>query len=891
MKRALGLTAAAAAVVLGAPLPALAEPATTLYVNNYPSANCSDSGSGTQAQPYCTLTRAAQVVEPGQTVEARGDAFTEDFHPARSGTADKPITFAGISHGDSAWAVPLLVPKDTTALALTGVHDVVIRGFYLTTPQSVVVTDSSRVTLDRNLLHDRDQTGTPAPAVRVTGQSDHVTISRNTFQLAGGVTVEPGSHDVTITTNEFGGGFTGISATDSPGLAVTNNTIASVCGPSVALKGASTGGSVQNNIIDGYSAALRWAPDCSRMPGGWGDATIAVAAGSTDGTTVDFNVVHPRETAAAYTWGDARYSSAAEFNAATGQGARDTDQQIAFATADGVLNLTEAATAAIDSANPAAPGVLPTDLTGRPALDDPLVAGTPGSNGRDRGARELQGLQWASLQVGGADFYSPQGAAPLAVKVTATVLNNWPTALTYTYDFHDGTAPVTSTDPTVRHTYTAVGRYLPSVTVQDALGARVTGTATNQAVVNEPGPLTVSIGEVKQTQRPLEYTFQVDATSPWRIQRYEIDPGDGSNTTYSSMSHTYPHPGSYDVTVTATDESGRKASTTKTVDVDYTAAMKDLVYGERVRVLTDTRPTVEGFGDAAANYTSGAWRRWTTVPAYDNLVYPGTNIPMASAFTANGDLHVFRMVGWDLASADWRVRDFQWGSWQTLAPLDNTRPVAQQVTAAAIGNKVHVLAVYNGRVYQNTADYDSGTWSGWADVSSAAGVDTRITRIAAGATGNVLHIAMVDQQGQVRAAEGDYDRGTWWSGPLPGWLGNPTGVTQLSAATVGNTFHVLALAGGSVYQAAADYSAGSWSGWYNLSAVVGLAGHVTRLAAAGTSTSLQLYAVSDEFSGNHVYNATGDFARGVWRPWAEVTTAGAAGTLPNLANLTAAGAG
>ncbi|MEV7777326.1 PKD domain-containing protein [Kitasatospora sp. NPDC088351] len=885
--RILGLTAAAATVVLGVPLPALAAPATTLYVDNTSATACSDTGAGTQAQPYCTITRAAQVVEPGQTVEVRGRFYSGDVKLTRSGTPDKPITFIGLPYGTAPWDLPQLSPRDT-ALTVTGAHDVVVRGFYLGTPDAVVVTGSHHVTLDQNYF---SLTHSARPSVRVTGQSDHVTVSRNEFRLVGGVSADPGTHDITVSTNEFIGPYSGVSATDSPGSAVTNNTIVSACGPGVALNGTSAGASVENNILIGYGHQLGAGstPNCDSVPGGQGDTEIAVSAGSATGTTVDYNIVHPRPSSVGYTWAGARHLTPEAFSTATGQAKHDADQSIAFSPAGlpTVLELTDDATAAIDSADPAAPGILPTDLTGRPAIDSPLVPNTPGGNGRDRGARELQGLQQASVSVRGANFPTPQGAAPLVVKATASVQNNWPTTLTYVFDFRDGTPPVTTTDPTVEHTYTAVGTYRPQVTVQDSAGSKIAGNdyLGGMATVKEPAPLALSLG-AEQTARPLEYRFTGGATSPWIVNGYAIDPGDGTGSVPYGWSHTYARPGSYNVTLTATDESGRSAGLTRTITVDYTDDMKDLISGERVRVLADARPDILPLNEASANHTRGVWHPWARIPSTEDQ-NASNNASLASAFTANGDLHTARVFWGGLTVADWHRRDFQWTGW--LVPERNpinSGPVSQ-VSVAAIGNKLHVLTLVSGRVYQNTADYDTGRWGGWADVSAAAGVNTQITQIAAGATGNVLHIAMTDFQGRVLVADGNYDKGTWWSGDLPAQLGRPGGITQLSAATVGSKFHILALAGGSVYQATADYAAGGWNGWGNVSAVTGLAGGVSTLAAASTGNSLRLYAIS----GGHVYNATGDYTKGVWYPWADVTAPGAAGPLRPVANLTVAGAG
>jgi hypothetical protein len=64
---ALGLAATIAVGVVFIPQQAQAATGTTLYVNNMSGA-CGDSGSGTQAVPYCTIQKAADAATAGDTV-------------------------------------------------------------------------------------------------------------------------------------------------------------------------------------------------------------------------------------------------------------------------------------------------------------------------------------------------------------------------------------------------------------------------------------------------------------------------------------------------------------------------------------------------------------------------------------------------------------------------------------------------------------------------------------------------------------------------------------------------------------------------------------------------------------------------------------------------------
>ena len=67
-------------------------PPPTLYVDRG-NANCSDGGSGTAAQPFCTIKPAASRVVAGQTVLVDSGTYSETVTVSSSGTATAPIEF------------------------------------------------------------------------------------------------------------------------------------------------------------------------------------------------------------------------------------------------------------------------------------------------------------------------------------------------------------------------------------------------------------------------------------------------------------------------------------------------------------------------------------------------------------------------------------------------------------------------------------------------------------------------------------------------------------------------------------------------------------------------------------------------------------------------------
>ncbi|MGB8003723.1 MAG: DUF1565 domain-containing protein, partial [Gaiellaceae bacterium] len=81
-----------AALVAFSPGALGADPAFTLYVDGS-NPSCSNAGTGTPAQPFCTIAAAATKAVPGKTVEVAAGTYSEQVSIANSGTADAPIVF------------------------------------------------------------------------------------------------------------------------------------------------------------------------------------------------------------------------------------------------------------------------------------------------------------------------------------------------------------------------------------------------------------------------------------------------------------------------------------------------------------------------------------------------------------------------------------------------------------------------------------------------------------------------------------------------------------------------------------------------------------------------------------------------------------------------------
>jgi len=147
--------------------------------------------------------------------------------------------------------------------------------------------------------------------------------------------------------------------------------------------------------------------------------------------------------------------------------------------------------------------------------------------------------------------------------------------VSYAWDFGDGT---TGTGVSPSHTYAAAGTYDVSLTVTDDSGATNTNTTTatidpgtggNASPTADPnGPYTGSTGI------PLSFDGSGSSDLDGSIVSYAWDFGDGTTGTGVSPSHTYAAAGTYDVSLTVTDDGG--AANTNTT----TATIQNIITGQ-----------------------------------------------------------------------------------------------------------------------------------------------------------------------------------------------------------------------------------------------------------------------------------------------------------------------
>jgi parallel beta-helix repeat protein len=194
-KAAAGL---AVVVAILAPASPAAGTASTLYVGG---PGCSDTGQGTQTQPFCSISKAAATVAPGQTVVVSGGSYAESVSVTKSGTAVAPIVFT-VAQGATA-----TVSGGTHGFALSNVSYVTVNGFAVTNTSAsgIYLNKASFVTVSQNHVSYAGLPieGATAAGIQVSAATDSL-ISGNVVDhnTVAGIYLTNGSTRVTVDENQ-----------------------------------------------------------------------------------------------------------------------------------------------------------------------------------------------------------------------------------------------------------------------------------------------------------------------------------------------------------------------------------------------------------------------------------------------------------------------------------------------------------------------------------------------------------------------------------------------------------------------------------------------------------------------------------------------------------------
>lgn len=113
----------------------------TYYVGQI---NGSDSGPGTQTNPWRTINHAAQTMKAGDTTYVMSGTYTENVSFRNSGTASAPITLRALPG-----STPIIANSTSNAITVSSKSYIVIDGLTIEGPigKCIYVSWSSNITV------------------------------------------------------------------------------------------------------------------------------------------------------------------------------------------------------------------------------------------------------------------------------------------------------------------------------------------------------------------------------------------------------------------------------------------------------------------------------------------------------------------------------------------------------------------------------------------------------------------------------------------------------------------------------------------------------------------------------------------------------------------------
>ena len=255
-------------------LPSLAD-AATLFVDQN-NAQCTDSGSGTEQQPFCTISAAVPPVGAGDTVRVKPGVYNEMVRINKSGTASAPIIFTADS------GVTMTEPFN-----LSGSQWMTVQGFTISGSPFNGINGAltSNVTLSNNRVVNAGEYG-----IYVRDASD-VLISNNEVDnsVVEGIRVQF-SANVTVTGNLVRGAGEPVNGLIAKGIYIRSV-------PSALVSGniAEANSDVGIFVIDQSTAAHVRGNTTRDNAREFARATAGIDLRFSDNSTIEGNVSHDNE--------------------------------------------------------------------------------------------------------------------------------------------------------------------------------------------------------------------------------------------------------------------------------------------------------------------------------------------------------------------------------------------------------------------------------------------------------------------------------------------------------------------------------------------------------------------------------------------------------------------
>ena len=198
--------------------------------------------------------------------------------------------------------------------------------------------------------------------------------------------------------------------------------------------------------------------------------------------------------------------------------------------------------------------------------------------------------------------HDTSGCVPLAVVFNDTLAQG----KQYVWDFNDGSSPVTTTQPTVSHTFNSNGLFRVKLIAIDSSTCNIADTTFVTMRVRDDQAI-LAFNSLKLppcTSLAYQFTNNTTAIKPFKSNSFRWDFGDGTSQLagLGSVTHTYASPGTYDVKLTL-------------IDTNYCNEPDSLVKQVRIAINVKAQFVTPAFGcvpyNAAFNNTSLAGQSFT----------------------------------------------------------------------------------------------------------------------------------------------------------------------------------------------------------------------------------------------------------------------------------------
>lgn len=275
-----------------------------------------------------------------------------------------------------------------------------------------------------------------------------------------------------------------------------------------------------------------------------------------------------------------------------------------------------------------------------------------------------------------------EGDGPLLANFDASDSSDDNGIVSYSFDFGDGSEPVSGEQDSASHVYPLAGSYTAVLTVTDTAGQSSSDEVQLRVLEDSQPPVASLLASVSDGTAPLTTVLDASGSSDNKaVVSYAWDFGDGATAEgaeLASVSHDYLEAGEYTARVTVSDAAGNEASTAVVISVS--PAVVDNPPMAEFSVVSPIEGSTVSFVNASTDDGEIASILWNFGDATETG-QSSENNPVYS-YSAVGDYTVTLTVVDDGGQMDTATQVV------TITELDDTaEPLLASITASALSGE------------------------------------------------------------------------------------------------------------------------------------------------------------------------------------------------------------